>query len=567
MTNESKIIKIAAFFALLVTVIYAQGEFKVGPVGSGSISGKAIILSNDSDIEIKGYITDSDEGGYIFHGWIIDSYSRKIVWNSYKTKKYHEEYNDVYKIYDKVRLKKGAYEIYYGGLRNANFSSVGNFFQELFGSGKRKFYKRNKDKLCLDIKYFSNDVKVENVSEVIKMITDKTFVSINKTGDDANIKKSFSLKKDTKVRVYAIGEGRSRESFDYAWIVDNNRHRKVWELNASRSTHAGGAGKNIKEDEEITLEAGNYTVNYVSDDSHSFEDWNEMPPYDPYLYGITIWPVNDKDYSNMTETSSTGTVTPFIEMIKVRSDELKSKGFRLKKDIVANIQCYGEEDYSGSMADYGWIINADNKETVWKMELENTEYAGGARKNRVSETQLKLKAGNYIVYYQTDDSHAYNDWNDNRPYEPERWGISLWTQNKEDYKYIESFSAENFTPENVIVEITKVRDDRTITKTFTLERETKIRILAIGEGSKYEMSDYAWIDNETNGKNVWEMTFRRTEHAGGASKNRITDEVIILPKGKYKVYYRTDDSHNYNDWNEAPPRNAESYGITIFYEK
>jgi hypothetical protein len=44
------------------------------------------------------------------------------------------------------------------------------------------------------------------------------------------------------------------------------------------STHAGGARKNREWRGDIELPAGDYTMRYVSDDSHSFNHWNATPP-------------------------------------------------------------------------------------------------------------------------------------------------------------------------------------------------------------------------------------------------------------------------------------------------
>jgi len=38
-----------------------------------------------------------------------------------------------------------------------------------------------------------------------------------------------------------------------------------------------------------------------------------------------------------------------------------------------------------------------------------------------------------------------------------------------------------------------------------------------------------------------------------------------LPKGSYTLFYETDDSHSYRNWNDDPPRDPEMYGITIYY--
>jgi hypothetical protein len=80
------------------------------------------------------------------------------------------------------------------------------------------------------------------------------------------------------------------------------------------------------------------------------------------------------------------------------------------------------------------------------------------------------------------------------------------------------------------------------------------------------MYDYGWIENERGGV-VWEMTYRMTEHAGGADKNRMLNKVILLPAGEYTVYYQTDDSHAYGDWNSRAPHDSSHWGITIRREE
>ncbi|HNI10062.1 MAG TPA: hypothetical protein PLL93_02880 [bacterium] len=88
------------------------------------------------------------------------------------------------------------------------------------------------------------------------------------------------------------------------------------------------------------------------------------------------------------------------------------------------IQCIGE-GRSGRMYDYGWIKNAETGQTVWKMLYEDTEPAGGARKNRSFNGVVLLAPGNYKVTFISDDSHSYEDWNDDPPNLPDRWGITV----------------------------------------------------------------------------------------------------------------------------------------------
>jgi hypothetical protein len=112
--------------------------------------------------------------------------------------------------------------------------------------------------------------------------------------------------------------------------------------------------------------------------------------------------------------------------------------------------------------------------------------------------------------------------------------------------------------------LTEVRDDDQVQKTFSLDRESDVRIYALGEGTGGEMVDYGWIEDAASGRRVWEMTYRVTEHAGGATKNRRFDGVIRVPAGRYVVRYKTDGSHAFGNWNAAPPDDPEAWGITVY---
>ena len=99
---------------------------------------------------------------------------------------------------------------------------------------------------------------------------------------------TFSVKDSQEVRVFAIGEGQAGEMFDYGWIENADKGSPVWRMEESKTTHAGGAGKNRKVDQVITLPAGNYKLRYKSDDSHAFDHWNSLPP-DINFWGIAIY--------------------------------------------------------------------------------------------------------------------------------------------------------------------------------------------------------------------------------------------------------------------------------------
>jgi hypothetical protein len=70
-----------------------------------------------------------------------------------------------------------------------------------------------------------------------------------------------------------------------------------------------------------------------------------------------------------------------------------------------------------TFADYGWIEDS-NHHKVWEMHALDTKYAGGALKNHKIDTVIHLKRGKYFLKYLSDESHAWNDWDDTPPHAP-----------------------------------------------------------------------------------------------------------------------------------------------------
>jgi CubicO group peptidase (beta-lactamase class C family) len=114
-----------------------------------------------------------------------------------------------------------------------------------------------------------------------------------------------------------------------------------------------------------------------------------------------------------------------------------------------------------------------------------------------------------------------------------------------------------------IAEIVKVADDADRTVEFSLTGNKQVRIFAAGEGQGGQMFDYGWIENAETGKAIWEMKEPGTTHAGGAGKNRKVDVVITLPAGKYRLRYKSDESHSFDNWNALPP-DINFWGIALY---
>jgi hypothetical protein len=74
--------------------------------------------------------------------------------------------------------------------------------------------------------------------------------------------------------------------------------------------------------------------------------------------------------------------------------------------------------------DYGWIANAVG-DTIWKMTKDMGVPAGGDRSYEFLTTEIPLKAGDYQLHFQSNQTNSYGRWTNQRP-ELSFYGIILY---------------------------------------------------------------------------------------------------------------------------------------------
>lgn len=526
---------------------------------------QGFVVSKDLSVRIKavGSVYRDKPDAY---AWILEKKSRDVVWSMIESASEYGMGSFKRKVDREVRFPKGEYELYYAALPSffrRQGMSQGSFWELLF-QGWDDMQERDLEKERWGVELWVDETEQENFISCAIEDANSDLVHLSPLGDDESEEESFSIPRETRIRILVVGEGSDEEMSDYGWIVREGSDEEVWTMEYEDTRWAGGAEKNRMVDETITLPAGNYTVHFVTDDSHSYSNWNALPPLDPRRWGVVLRAVDHAEGTPLMlklKKSEEPDSNVLVQLIRIGNDRLESEKFILIRPAQIRIECLGELGHDDHFVDYGWILDARTRKPVWEMQKTITRHAGGAQKNRMFNGTVSFDPGTYEAYYRTDDSHAYRDWNAGPPRNPDAWGITVRAE-KGGFKSRAVLSERDESDRDILAECVRVGNDAELSKSFILDEPTGVLVYALGEGKSGDLFDYGWIENR-HGEKVWKMKYADTQQAGGARKNRMVNETIQLPAGKYSVHYRTDDSHAYDDWNDDPPWDPLRWGITV----
>jgi hypothetical protein len=359
-----------------------------------------------------------------------------------------------------------------------------------------------------------------------------------------------------------------------AWILDARTRTVVWEL---RRTEAERAGRELRRfDGTLRLPAGTYEAYYASfpaewqgrswtwfADDRSARARGEGLVRD---FRLTIRGENGARHASADELSRVHEEfnrTAIVSLTRARASTTQRIGFKLDQATELEIYNIGEVRKDGAF-DYGAIVDADTRETIWRLDYAFSRHAGGANKNRVERRTLKLPAGRYAALYASDDSHHPSEWNDAPPYDPSFYGLTIRVSDPSEKAKVRTFAWDPWPSGTPAVALVGVGDRDSRAKGFRLTRAASVRIYAMGEGSDDHLVDRGWIIDATTRRRVWSMDGERTGYAGGAEKNRVVERVLRLEPGSYLVHYTSDDSHSFDNWNAAPPLDPEHWGISVY---
>ncbi len=387
-------------------------------------------------IEAVGLIQKHSEE-YVAYAWVLDRETRRPVWNlSGEEWDCSADSHLLRLARDKIRLGKGSYSVYLyadsryrGGSPFKDMAHLLNDLAEFFrGENPDKNLQEYLDQ-CYVTLTMSDEVVVPEQSHPPASKKGEALIELSCARDNVFFARPFRITRDTRVRLYAMGEAiwRGELLADYAWVEKAASGETAWLMDMPDSEHAGGALKNRYFLGDIPLAQGEYLLSYITDDSHSCEAWNASPPYDPEGWGVMLsagqgFRRDDLVKIDYDELQNDPTI--LVKLIHVRDDEHVRQEFRLGEPTRVHIYAFGEGGRD-DMWDTGWIVNLKKRQTVWRLNYRDTEWGGGDKKNRLYDGVIELEPGRYEAHYATDGSHAFGNWNARPPLEPHRWGLTI----------------------------------------------------------------------------------------------------------------------------------------------
>ena len=378
----------------------------------------------------------------------------------------------------------------------------------------------------------------------------------------------FQVSEGVTVVIDATGSIDERRSGEmglaaYPWITHDGTGSVIWEMDGS-NTILEGSLAHVKGD-ELVLEAGTYTLNFVS--------------YGQLLSRsrAPFWKDNRKWHVMIQSPENEDALRPISGVLKtdlgdqvwaataLGRNEKREYFFEVLRPAELDIHAIGQlsNDDGIRPVDYSSIEDAVTGQVVWYFSRDNTTWAGGAQENRMFEGNVAVQPGIYRTVAVTDSRHNYGSWEANPPYNPDGWGVHLSSSTRDR---ITTF--DPWMQDEPVIAFIQVGDDARLEKTFIVHRTTPVVLYAMGEITGPNNGyDLAWLDQlegDGGAHTLWEMTYENSVPAGGAQKNRKTVKFLNLEPGSYVLHYKSDESHSYENWNAHEPERPERWGVALF---
>jgi hypothetical protein len=284
--------------------------------------------------------------------------------------------NNMFSHYDLSETTR-HYSIDYNTILDLTIDDSGNLWTASGLSGVLKFGSDNKILLTLptlDIRTY--DLKLLDFIDSLN-ITNNALAKLTKVGNNQDLKKEFTLERQTDVMIVAMGEGARTEGMgDFGWLEDSKRDTAWSQINYYNSYYGGGALKNRIRVGIVTLNKGNYTLRYKSDDSHSYGNWNQAPPFDSTLWGIQVFDLSGRDINYYKNMIADNRNRPFINALNVTKVKYQSDGtvligtssglnkYDVSKNTIENLQENSNTTFASNLKQINDLF-VDKNGVIW----------------------------------------------------------------------------------------------------------------------------------------------------------------------------------------------------------
>ncbi len=264
-----------------------------------------------------------------------------------------------------------------------------------------------------------------------------------------------------------------------------------------------------------------------------------------------------------------------LTILDIDVGELERRSFTLAGPAEISVTAYGSVERETSapvaadLAAYPWIVRKGDRMPIWRMDPAQGEVVKGTLL-RVDDT-VRLDEGEYDLYYASYGTERYS----------RRGGPFLrlgghWTADSKNWQValsvppdagLREISSDEVVQASTVGEVVwssgPMEGRRMAEQLVSVSAPTPVSIYSIGEFCDGEACDWGWIEDLETGERVWQMSEDNTVFAGGSRSNRLFDGIVTLPPGNYKVAYRTDAGHAYNEWFGNPPFDPSGWGVRV----
>lgn len=488
--------------------------------------------------------------------WLVEEGSGDVVWSMGQSSRTALR-GTLVEVRDTLNLAPGLYRAYFSTMGTVASDRSVNVLQRV----RRRETQWVNDR---DAWRFTLSAVGEVVHEIRRedgaweeSIRDRVLARWNTQDEGEAESLELYVPQPTPIRIQLLGKRGSASGLQFELIplADGGA---PFQISAAALAPISGTPMYGTADTTLVLTPGIYRATYLSG-----AGWSAHPPERAHLWGALIT-ANKQEVSPPAYWSE---ISPLIDITQVQGNRVREERFEVTDSVWVRLEALGEISPE-TLMDFATLYDRFDH-VVWQQSRENSEHAEGSRNNRRSVAWLHLGPGSYRLRFETDPRHHYEDFESSRrPDHPERWGVALFAVGDAAGRIVPQTTtkaADPATPPSrePFRALLRVQNKQSREVTFTLDRPGRYLIVAQGELSAQSAYDTGGLRMGSDGAVLWQLHEAQTVHAGGAERNRIAQEEMFLGAGTYTLFFQTDDSHAYGDF-DNPPTYPELWGIALY---